>query len=280
MLDDPIRVAILDLYDGTPNLGMANLRALVKAFPELSADVFDVRQGAEVPDLSYDIYLFSGGPGDPRETKPVWSTPFFGLINDLWAQQDKESGAPKHTFFICHSFQMLCWHFKLGKISRRRTRAFGVFPAHKSEDGISEPLISDLPDPFYVADFRDYQVTTITQKSLDRYGARIIAWEKIRPHVPLDRAVMAVRFSESWFGTQFHPEASPTGMMERFAKPEKQDEILQFQHPDKYHRMMTELKDPRKLALTQMTILPRFFRNAIDKIQPYRHLPSSGSVVS
>lgn len=261
------RVAILDLYNGTPNLGINNLRSLVRAFPELAIQIFDVRGAKTVPDTSFDLYIFSGGPGDPRDIDPEWSEPLFHLIDALWEINQINSQPTKHAFFICHSFQILCWHWGLGKVSKRRTRAFGLYPVHQTAEGLADPLFTGLPDPFYVGDFRDYQVTDMDQAVLDAYGATITALEKVRPHVELDRAVMAIRFSDAWFGTQFHPEASPVGMLKHFTKPDKRDEILEFKHPDKYMRMIAELHDPNKLGLTLYTILPRFLRQSIQRLQ-------------
>ena len=66
-----IRVAILDLYEGYANEGMRCIRALLRAFDnsnkaDIEWDEFDVRRKNEVPDMSYDIFISSGGPGDPR----------------------------------------------------------------------------------------------------------------------------------------------------------------------------------------------------------------------
>ena len=69
-----IRVAILDMYEGVENQGMRCLREILNQFSEmvgkeLVRDEFNVRQINELPDLSYDIYLCSGGPGSPLESK-------------------------------------------------------------------------------------------------------------------------------------------------------------------------------------------------------------------
>lgn len=261
------RVAILDLYNGAPNLGIGNLRNLVKSFPEFEVKVYDVRALRMIPDTSYDLYIFSGGPGDPRDLDPTWGEPLFHLIDTLWEMQMAAGAPQKHVFFICHSFQILCWHWGIGTLSKRHTRSFGVYPVHKTPEGFKEPLFRELPDPFYVGDFRDYQVTDVKPEQLEKYGAQIVALEKVRPHVPRERAVMAIRFSRTWFGSQFHPEASPVGMLQHFTKPDKRDEILKFKHPDKYVRMITELHDPNKLLLTFCTILPRFLRNAIRSME-------------
>ena len=68
-----IRIAILDLYEGFPNQGMRCLREIIRGYASANSlkiiiDEFDVRLKLQVPDLSYDIYLSSGGPGSPLTT--------------------------------------------------------------------------------------------------------------------------------------------------------------------------------------------------------------------
>ena len=64
------RIAILDLYEGQPNQGMRCLREIINQWGEyqnleVEWDEFDVRQKNEVPDMTYDIFISSGGPGSP-----------------------------------------------------------------------------------------------------------------------------------------------------------------------------------------------------------------------
>ncbi|MEM9261926.1 MAG: GMP synthase, partial [Bacteroidota bacterium] len=62
------RLAILDMYDGTPNQGMRCIQEIVEAYRNhVQYEVFDVRGTAEVPGLDFDIYIATGGPGDPRD---------------------------------------------------------------------------------------------------------------------------------------------------------------------------------------------------------------------
>jgi GMP synthase-like glutamine amidotransferase len=49
--------------------------------------------------------------------------------------------------------------------------------------------------------------------------------KKFRPHINLERAIMAVRFSDEIFGTQFHPEANPESLIENL-KDEKNKEAM------------------------------------------------------
>ena len=65
-----IKVAILDLYDGIPNEGMRGFRDILERYKlknnlDLSYETFDVRKKVEVPDTSFDIYISSGGAGEP-----------------------------------------------------------------------------------------------------------------------------------------------------------------------------------------------------------------------
>ena len=73
-----LRLAILDLNAGLPNQGMRCITQIVSEYKnQLDADIFDVRVTGEVPDLSYDIYISSGGPGNPLEGDGVWDTRFY-----------------------------------------------------------------------------------------------------------------------------------------------------------------------------------------------------------
>ena len=65
-----VRIAILDLYEGQANQGMRCIRQIIQEWGEfhgreVSWDEFEVRLENKVPDLSYDIYISSGGPGSP-----------------------------------------------------------------------------------------------------------------------------------------------------------------------------------------------------------------------
>ena len=86
-----IRIAILDLYDGTANEGMRCIKQLVNEFTEdvhlpVACKIFDVRGKAEVPGLDYDIYISTGGPGSPLDSVgSEWEHKYFELIDDLKA---------------------------------------------------------------------------------------------------------------------------------------------------------------------------------------------------
>ena len=231
-MDKPsIRVAVLDMYNHHPNQGMRGIRTLLylesqKMDVQVRWHVFDVRHDGDLPDDSYDIYISSGGPGSPLESDQPWEKKYFRLMDHLWNFNLKNPDKKKHVFFICHSFQLICRHWNVGVVTKRYSPAFGIFPVHKTEAGIEAPLFENLPEPFYATDSREYQVIQPNTTLMDAEGFKLLALEKIRPHVQLERAVMAIRFSEEFVGTQFHPEADPHGMIRYFTLPDKKEAII------------------------------------------------------
>lgn len=261
------KLAILDMYDNTPNKGMGNIKALVDLYKdELDWQVFDVRGKAEVPDTSFDIYISTGGPGNPLDGDGIWDKKYYDLIDQLWKMNKVEEGPKKHVFFICHSFQMVCHHFNLAQITKRHKRSFGTYRAHKTPAGKKEVLFDGLADPFYVADFRDYQVVQPNYDAIDRIGAKIALLEKIRPNVDFERAIMAVRLSDEFFATQFHPEADPVGMVVHFEDPKQREAVINEHGIEKYEKMLRDLNDPDKIENTYRTILPAFLETAIEAL--------------
>lgn len=264
-----LKLALLNMYEGHPNQGMRALREILAEYEgELDWKEYDVRIDNEVPDLSYDVYITSGGPGNPLEGNGIWEKKWASLIDELWHHNNttKEVSKKKHAFFICHSFQMACHHFGLGSITRRVVTSFGVYPCHKTEAGKKDVLLKDLDDPYYVVDSRDWQLVQPRLKVFEEHGAKILSLEKMRSSVLYERAIMAVRFSDEFVGTQFHPEADPYGMRLYFAKPETKVTVLKNYSIRKYNDMVRSLEQPEKIARTHRAIIPSFIENAIAKL--------------
>ncbi len=265
-MENKLKLAILDMYEGTRNLGMTNIQDIVKRFrTDLDYDVFDVRSAVRVPDLSHDIYIFSGGPGNPLVGDETWLKPFHDLIDELWHYNLEEEGPRKYVFFICHSFQMACHHFGIGEINRRRKKSFGTFPVHKTVAGEREWLFSLLDEPFWVADFREFQVVQPNHKRMREIGAQLLCVEKDRPHVDMERAMMAVRFSPEMVGTQFHPEADPEGLLNYFREETRRKSIVEEHGEARYDRMIRDLSNPKKIRRTFETIIPTFLNRAVEE---------------
>lgn len=265
-----IRIAILDLYEGYPNQGMRCIREILENWGNTHAvdikyDEFDVRLGLSVPDTSYDLYISSGGPGSPLESEgSEWENTYFDWIQNIEEWNDNISNYPKkHVLFICHSFQLACRYFNIGNVCKRKSTAFGVFPIHMLLDGKNEPVFEGLKDPFYSVDSRDYQVIEPNHARLREIGGKILAIEKSRPHVPYERAVMAIRFSEYFIGTQFHPEADADGMYMYLQREDKKQTVIENHGEAKWASMVEQLQDPEKISWTNKHVLPNFLNYAI-----------------
>jgi len=278
----PLRVAILDLYNREANEGMRAIQGILEA-PDpryrgrpIHFDKFDVRCEGTTPGLDYDVYISSGGPGSPFEgIDTAWESSYFRWIEAIWKNNQSPDTPNKHVIFICHSFQLMCRYFELGQVTRRRSKSFGILPVHKTEEGRTEPLFEGLKDPFFAADFRDWQVVQPDHMRIAELGGDILALEKKRPQVNLERAVMAIRLTPEIIGTQFHPEADPPGMIRHFSKPSKKAQISEAHGKEKYDRILSRLHDPEALLETYRTVLPRFIARAIEKCRPasLSHLP-------
>lgn len=269
-----VKVAILDLYNGMPNQGMRCIRCILKDWSEaneleIEVKEFDVRLRNELPDTTFDIYISSGGPGDPLISRfDDWDIAWSRWLDKLERWNNNPSTTQKkHIFFICHSFQLASRYFNVGLISKRKSTAFGVFPVHMLEAGQDEPVFDGLRDPFYAVDSRDYQVIQPNHNLLYKMGAKILCIEKSRPHVPYERAVMGIRFNEYMIGTQFHPEADAPGMSLHLQTEEKRKTVIESYGEDKLRNMLEHLEDPDKIMWTYAHILPNFLNQAIGQMQ-------------
>jgi len=266
-MKDKLRIAILDMNNDEPNQGLRCIKEIAAFFnEEADSSVFNVRGNNELPDDSFDIYLSSGGPGSPLD-EGKWRKPYLKLMQNLWEYNQTSDYKKKHVFFICYSFQVICKHFNLGTLKPRRSTSFGILPVHKTKSGSVDPLLEGLADPFYTVDSRDWQLIQPRLKVFKEHGAKILSIEQIRTHVEYERAIMAVRFSKEFVGTQFHPEADPLSMKAHFLAEENMRKVINNFGQEKYNSMMSKMDDPEKLMLTYNTILPKFIRNAISQIR-------------
>lgn len=271
-----VRVAILDLYEGVANQGMRCIRELLSEYGEkhgltIHRDEFEVRLEKKVPDLSYDIYISSGGPGSPLDSEgSEWETVYFDWLAEI---ERFNLTAPteerKQVLFICHSFQLICRHYDIALVTNRKSTAFGVHPVHMLEGAETEPVFSGLRDPFYAVDSRSYQVIQPNKERLAEMGGHILAIEKERPHVPLERAIMAVRFNDYMIGTQFHPEADAAGMSMYLQREDRKKTVIAEYGEEKWRSMVEQLNDPDKIRWTYCHIIPNFLEHAVRSTRPH-----------
>lgn len=268
-----LKVAVIDMNNGAPNQGMRGIQEILSRFRNensinLTFDIFDLRQKGEVPDISYDAYISSGGPGSPIESKgEQWENDFFNLLDQIENFNSENQDQKKYAFLICHSFQLACRKYELGNVTERRSNAFGIFPITLTEDGEKDEIFDGITNPFFSVDSRDWQVIEPDFKAFAKKGAKLLAIEKERKHVNLERCMMSIRFSDEIIGTQFHPEADPVGMKMYLLQDEKKKAIVDLHGEEKYLDMLNSLDDPDRIVLTQSVILPNFLSKAIGNLQ-------------
>lgn len=268
-----LKIAIIDLYNNERNEGMRCIKEIVSdsirnhEISEISFKVFDTRYKDEIPNLDYDIFISSGGPGSPFEGEgKKWEKLYFNLLDDIWSNNHNNENK-KYIFFICHSFQMMNRYFKIAEVNKRPQKSFGVVPFKKTKAGNDDPVLERLIDPFYAADFREYQVINPNKKLLNELGAEITAIETETFFDNSQPAVMAERISDEIVGTQFHPEADPESMLYHLKQEERKEYVINNFGIERYNEMLKWLEDPEKINLTRKVVLPSFLNSAIEQLK-------------
>ena len=268
-----MKVAIIDMNNGAANQGMRGIQEILSLYQQdhdvdFTIDIFDLRQKEEIPGLDYNIYFSTGGPGSPFDGEGRrWENLFFDFLEQVKTFNEENDQEKKYLFLICHSFQLACIKFGLGHVTERMSNAFGIFPINLTEAGEQDSIFGDLTNPFFSVDSRDWQVIEPDAAAFEAFGAKILALEKEREHVPLERCMMAIRFSNEIVGTQFHPEADPVGMKMYLLKDEKKNSIIGNHGEEKYTDMLESLDDPARIRFTQSVILPNFLDEAVQSLQ-------------
>lgn len=270
-----LKVAIIDLYNNEPNQGMRCIQDIVLATSlslsgvSLEFKVYDTRYKNQIPDCTYDIYISTGGPGSPYDGEgTLWEKQYFSLLESIWNVNQKLTTTKKYIFFICHSFQMACRFFDFGEIKKRNHRSFGIHPVYRTEFALQDRLFGALPDPFYAADFREYEVIRPRHRQLEAVGANILAIEQARIDKTQERAMMAIRISDELIATQFHPEADPQSMLFHFNQPERKLQVVEEFGNKKYDAMIDHLREPDNILKTRENVLPEFLRIAAARLRP------------
>ena len=268
-----VNIAILDLNEGKANQGMRCIREIIRHWGEsngleVKSKEFDVRLNNQLPDTSFDIYISSGGPGDPLVSRfDDWDIAWCRWVDKMERWNNNPSNTQKkYILFICHSFQLACRYFNAGLVCKRKSTAFGVFPVHMLESGKDEPVFDGLRDPFYAVESRDHQVIQPKHDLLNNMKAKILCIEKSRPHVPYERAIMGIRFNEFMIGTQFHPEADAPGMSMYLQTEEKRQTVIESYGEEKLNNMLLHLNDPDKIMWTYGHIVPNFLNQSVEQL--------------
>jgi len=245
---NPIHIAILDLYDGSANVGMDCIMDILDDWSKkqsitIITTVFDVRVKHALPDDTYDLYLSSGGP----------DLAYCNWLDQMFAKK-------KPVLLICHSFQIACRHFDIGKVGLRKSKQLGILPIHPTAD---HAIFEALPDPFFALESRMYQITEPNDKKIESMGATIIALEKIRPQLPYERALMAVAFSDKMIGVQFHPEATKERLSTYFNTEAIKTAVVEDFSEEKWNQIIQSLEEDSKIKHTCSRFIPNFLNQML-----------------
>ncbi|NCD70407.1 type 1 glutamine amidotransferase [Mucilaginibacter agri] len=263
-----IKVAILDLYNGTANKAIGGFEKILEQYRllknvELAWEVFDVRKSNQLPDTSFDIYISSGGPGNPYSEAEEWDKNYFKLVDELFEHNASPEKPKKHVLFVCHSFQLMCRQYKLGEVSLRNISSFGVVKVDFVHGGNEDVMFKGLSDPFYAVDSRSWQVINPDIDAFKKMGASLLAIERDRGD-DLPRGLMAIRFSDYFIATQFHPEVAPDIMQIRLLMDDNKRDVIAEYGEGGYRLMLDEVYDEGKLMHAYNTIIPNFLNEAIN----------------
>jgi len=220
----------------------------------------------EIPGIGYDIYISSGGPGSPLDGKDQsWENSFYSLLDNIETYNATHQ-PKKHVFLICYSFQLACRKYGVGKITKRNSEVFGIFPVTLTAEGENDIIYKNLANPFYVIDSRDWQVINPEGKPFTKQGAQVLAIERDRPAIDLERCMMSVRFSREFVGTQFHPEADPADVKAYLLEEKNKEAVILSHGKDKYEAILHHLNNPNGITRTQQNVLPNFITEAIQSL--------------
>lgn len=190
-----MRIAILDMYNGTDNVGLESIKHSLELL-KLKYSVYKVRDLEELPDLDYDLYLSTGGPGDPREAQQAsWFKTYSSLV-----QQIKLSS--KKLVAICYSFQLLSIIFNAGTVTKREKMAFGIYRVSFIKNCNDEIVKNFIGSKDEVIEFRNYQVLENDFTNPDL----IICKDRVKTGFDYEPAILMYKFTNDIIGTQFHPE--------------------------------------------------------------------------
>jgi hypothetical protein len=112
-------------------------------------------------------------------------------------------------------------------------------------------------------DSRVYLVIGPDHSRMKELGATLLCIEKERPHVPLERAIMGIRFNPYMIGTQFHPEADAPGMTMYLHRADKKKTVIDNHGLEKWQSMIDHLNDPDKILWTYSHLIPNFLTQAV-----------------
>ncbi len=265
-----MHIAVLDLNNQEANQGFESIMNIARKFQsetegEIHVESFDVRAKNEFPDFdAFDVFISSGGPGSPLPIGEAWEARYFQWLNRLM-DYNKYHDQKKFAFLVCHSFQLACIEWKLGHVGKRPHYSFGVVRVNKLPIANTDAVFGPLENPFYAVDSRSYEIYVNSDAEIEDGPFDVFATE-FQKGEPRHKVLMAAKFSNEIYGTQFHPEAWPQGFLKAVEAPERKEQIIDSYGETYYDKMISHINDPEKLLATYNCILPNFLQMAHEEL--------------
>ncbi len=215
------------------------------------------RDKGEVPPRDCDLYISSGGPGSPFDGDgEQWVTDWGHFADDIVDENLARPGAGRAMFAVCYSFELVYRHFKLGDVSPRASRKFGVMPIYPTTAGQQHPLFEPFGDRLFAFEHRNWEAVNLDHAQLDGFGGKLLARESREGRDDKGEAVMAVNIGTGIETVQFHPEADRPGVVAWVSRPDQAAAFKEAYGEETYERMLKTLDDPNRLGRTFALMIP------------------------
>lgn len=283
-----LRLCLVDMNNGVANQATRCFRRLFDQFaqrvrvanPNLEINFKHVqpRNLGELPDLSHDLVLSSGGPGSPFDGyEDPWCVGYRKYIDSVVeANLTGRADAPG-LFTVCHSFEIAVTHFKVAEMTKREKLKFAIFPTYVTPAGMRSYVFDRFGDRLFVWEHRSWQAVNLDEKRLRELGGELLATES-RPGRNNNKGpgLLGFHFAPGVDGTQFHPEADRPGVMAWINRPEHAADVRDAYGNSLYERMIKTLSDPTRLARTYALLIPGWLAYRFNRIADARGLRPIG----
>ena len=181
-MNHEIRIAILDMNNNHPNQGMRNIKDISETFKansgyQVSIEIFDVRHQYEMPKIEdFDIFISSGGPGNPHKEGFVWEENYNRFLNAIWKHNKEHESKNICSLFAIHS----SWPAFIGIWQKLPKENLILSELCRSirQKPVKRIFTEKSSRTFYAVDSRAYQVIQPKTDHLEKHGMQILALEK------------------------------------------------------------------------------------------------------
>jgi GMP synthase-like glutamine amidotransferase len=269
-----LKLCLVDMNNGLPNQAIRCFKRIIAAFtanvtrvnPGVAVTLahVQIRNLGELPPPDSDLVLSSGGPGSPFDGyEDPWCAGYRAFVDRLVDRNMAQEGQGPAMLAICHSYEILAHHLKLGTVQPRASRKFGVMPVYMTEEGKRSPTLGEFGERLFAFEHRNFEVVELDEKRLKELKGELWARES-RDGVSKGRGLLAFKMAPGLDGMQFHPEADRTGVVTWIRKPEMAEAFKDAYGEETYEQMMDTVDDPSRLARTFALVVPGWLHRRFD----------------